>query len=110
MATLASSLIEEVPWLIKVELVAEPSIDARVGVSMVAIFEPCWMDLIIDFLVENRVPADEKEVDRVRRVAARYWLSADRKLYRTVRLAHWGWGWGWNYHHHPERDKVGTFF
>ena len=88
MATLASSLIEEVPWLIKVELVAEPSIDARVGVSMVAIFEPCWMDLIIDFLVENRVPADEKEVDRVRRVAAQYWLSANCKLYWTVRLAH----------------------
>jgi len=28
------------------------------------------------------VPDDEKEVVRVCRVAARYWLSADRKLYR----------------------------
>ena len=36
LATLASSLSEEVPWLIKVELVAKPSINAKVGVSMMA--------------------------------------------------------------------------
>ena len=65
LATLASSLIEEEPRLIKVDLVAEPSIDARVGVSMVAISKPCWMNLIIDFLAEDRVSADEKEADRV---------------------------------------------
>jgi len=82
LATLASSLTNEVPWLIKVELVAEPSINVRVGVSVVSISEPCWMDPIIDFLVEDRVSDDEKEASRVRRVIARYWLLADRKLYR----------------------------
>ena len=41
LATLASSLTKEVPRLIKVELVAEPSIDARIGVSKVAISESC---------------------------------------------------------------------
>ena len=80
LATLASSLTEEVPWLIKVEVVAKPSIDARLGVSVVA-SEPCWMDPIINFLAEDRLPADTKEADRVRRMAARYWLSADHKLY-----------------------------
>ena len=39
------------------------------------------MDTIIDFLAEDRVPDDEKEANRVCRVAAQYWLSADRKLY-----------------------------
>ena len=53
LATLVSSLTEEVPWLIKVELVAEPSINIRVGVSVVAIFDLCWMDPIIDLLVED---------------------------------------------------------
>ena len=53
LATLASSLTKEVPRLIKVELVAEPSINARVGVSVVAISEPCMMDPIIDFLAED---------------------------------------------------------
>ena len=41
LATLASSMIEEVPWIIKVELVAKPSINAMISVSMIAMFEPC---------------------------------------------------------------------
>ena len=49
LATLASSLIKDVPWLIKVEVMAKPSIDARVNVLMIAVSEPCWMDPIIDF-------------------------------------------------------------
>lgn len=50
--------------MIKVEVLAEPSIDARVNVSTVIVFEPCWMDPIIDFLVEDHVPTDEKEAKR----------------------------------------------
>ena len=53
LATLVSSSIEEIPRLIKVELVAEPSISAGVGVSLVAMIEPCWMDPIISFLAED---------------------------------------------------------
>jgi len=41
LTTLASSLTEEVPRLIKVELVAKPSINVGVGVSVVATSEPC---------------------------------------------------------------------
>ena len=63
------------------ELVAEPSTNAGVGVSLVMTTEPCWMDPIVDFLAENRVPADEKEVEKVRWTTTRYWLSADHKLY-----------------------------
>ncbi|XP_075659318.1 uncharacterized protein LOC142629247 [Castanea sativa] len=40
------------------------------------------MDLIIEFLAESQTPDDVKEAARVRRTAALYWLSADRKLYR----------------------------
>ena len=39
------------------------------------------MDPIIDFLAEDRVLDDEKEANRILRVATRYWLLADRKLY-----------------------------
>ena len=53
LATLVSSLTEEVPRLIKEKVVAEPSINARVGVSVVVIFELRWMDPIINFLVED---------------------------------------------------------
>ena len=41
LATLALSMNDEVPRMIKVELIAEPSINAAVGVSMVAISELC---------------------------------------------------------------------
>ena len=81
LATLASSLTEEVPWLIKLELVAKPSINVGVGVSVVAISELCWMDPIIDFLAEDQVSDDEKEAGRVCRVTARYWLSAYRRSF-----------------------------
>ena len=53
LATLASSLTKKVPQLIKVEVVAELSIDAGVSVLVVAIFEPCWMDPIINFLAKD---------------------------------------------------------
>ena len=40
------------------------------------------MNPIIDFLAEDKVPDDEKEAKKIRRVAPRYWLSADHKFYR----------------------------
>ena len=89
LATLASSMIEEVPRLIKVELIKEPSINmedncisTEVNVAMISTTRPCWMDPIINFLAKDRVPDDEKEAKKIRQVASRYWLSADCKLYR----------------------------
>ncbi|XP_075665631.1 uncharacterized protein LOC142635335 [Castanea sativa] len=82
LATLASSIADEVPRLIRVELVPEPSIAARALIVQVTEAEKCWMDPIIDFLSEDRAPKDEKEAARVRRTSTRYWLSVDRKLYR----------------------------
>ena len=71
---LASSMMKDVPRLIKVELIAEPSINTIVGVGVAVILatKSCWMDPIIDFLIEDQVPDDEKEANRVYRVAARY--------------------------------------
>ena len=53
LATLVSSLTKEVPRLIKEKVVAEPSIDAKVGVLVVVISELCWMDPIINILAED---------------------------------------------------------
>jgi len=39
------------------------------------------MDLIINFLVEDHLPNDEKEAERICRITARFWLSEDRRLY-----------------------------
>lgn len=40
------------------------------------------MDLIIEFLVEVHLSNEGKEVDRVHRIAIRFCLSRDQKLYR----------------------------
>ena len=60
LATLASSMIKEVPWLTKVELIREPSISmvdnaitTKVYVAMISAIGPCWMDPIIDFLAKD---------------------------------------------------------
>ncbi|XP_075675052.1 uncharacterized protein LOC142644294 [Castanea sativa] len=81
LATLASLIADMVPWLIRVELVAKPSITARAPVAQVTIAEKCWMDPIIDFLAEDQASEDEKEAARVRRTATQYWLFANQKLY-----------------------------
>ena len=77
MATLALAMIEDVTQIIKVELITEPSISTvtdvgvtGIGVTVVSIAEPCWMDPIIDFLVEDRIPNDEKEASKVCRIAS----------------------------------------
>ena len=82
-------MTEDVPWIIKVELITEPSINtvtdvsvAGISVTAVSTTEPYWMDPIVDFLAEDRIPDDEKEASKVRQIAFRYWLSADRKLYQ----------------------------
>ena len=82
-------MIEDVPLIIKVELITKPSINTVTNVDVVGISvttvstaEPCWMDPIVDFLAEDRISNDEKEASKVSQIASRYWLLADRKLYR----------------------------
>lgn len=67
-----------------VEVVHEPSIDPQVGVSVVLSLGPSWMDPIIEILAKDRLLSESKEVDRVHRIAARLWLSQDRRLYKRL--------------------------
>ena len=50
--------------------------------AAITIAGSCWMDPIIEFLAEDRIPDDESETNKIRRVALQYWLSANRNLYR----------------------------
>ena len=82
LAILASSLTEEGPRLIKVEVMKETGIDVKMNVSIVMVSESCWMDPIIDFLAKDCLPNDVKEVERIHRIAAQFWLSKDYRLYQ----------------------------
>ena len=53
LATLASSMTNEVSRIIKVELVVELSINAAIGVLVVIASDACWMDPIVEFLTED---------------------------------------------------------
>ena len=60
LSTLASTIAKDIPQLIRVELVPEPSIKvtgdegtARVEVTAIATLGPSWMDPIIDFLADD---------------------------------------------------------
>ena len=76
LATLASAKTEDIPQQIKVELIAEPSISAtadcaaKVNVAAITTTGSCWMDPIIKFLVEDRIPDDESEANKIRRIAS----------------------------------------
>ena len=78
LAMLASTMTEDIPRQIKVELVGEPSISAtadwatKVDVVAITTARSCWMDPIIEFLAEDRIPNDESEANKIRRVASRY--------------------------------------
>lgn len=72
LATLASSLTNEVSQLIKVEVVKEPSIDPKVNVLAIIVSKPCWMDPIVEFLAENHLLSESKEADKVRRISTRF--------------------------------------
>lgn len=61
--------------MITIEVLRELNIDLQVGVLVVAAFGSSWMDSIIEFLAEERLSSESKEVERVRRVAAQFWLS-----------------------------------
>lgn len=75
LAILESSLDKEIPRLITVEVLHKPSIDPQVGVSVVSELESSWMDPIIEFLAEDRLPSESREVDKVHRVATWFWFS-----------------------------------
>ena len=73
LATLALAMTEDVPRIIKVEPITEPSITtvtdigvAGISVTAVTTAEPCWMDSIVEFLAEDHIPDDEKEASKVR--------------------------------------------
>ena len=76
LATLASAMTEDIPRQIKVELIAEPSISAmtdwttKVDVAAITTTGSRWMDSIIEFLIEDRIPNDESEANNICRIAS----------------------------------------
>ena len=43
---------------------------------------PSWMDPIVRFLKDDILPQEKSEAEKIRRIAYRFWLSKDHKLYK----------------------------
>lgn len=51
----------------------------RVGVHQIRI-NPSWMDSIVAFLKEGKLPIEKGEEEKIRRKASYFWLSEEQKL------------------------------
>lgn len=82
LATPASSLNDCIPQMITMEMLERMSIEPQLMVAASSELEPSWMDPYIAFLLDETLPKDVKEAEKVRRIASRFWLSNDRRLFR----------------------------
>lgn len=78
----ANSLDNSIPRMINAKMLERPSIEPQVMVAALSELESCWMDPYIAFLLDETLPGDAKEVEKVRRTEAHFWLSNDGRLFR----------------------------
>lgn len=68
--------------MITVELLEQLNIDHQTLVVATSELEPSLLDPYITFLSDGILLNDIKEVEKVRRTSARFWMSKDRRLYQ----------------------------
>ena len=83
LATLATSSAQDLPRVILVEDLYTPT---SLHKDMPRIHQinlgPSCMDPISLYLERDILPEEKSEAEKVRRIASRFWLSEDRKLYK----------------------------
>ena len=83
LAMLATSLAQNLPWVILVEDLYKP-MGTRIETAQIHQIRagPSWMDSIIQFLKEDALLEERIEADKIQRKATRFWLSENQKLYK----------------------------
>ena len=83
LATLLTSSVQSLPWVIFVEDLCKPT---EMKWEIVQVHQirvgPSWMDSIMLFLKKDILPEGKSKADKVRRKAPRFWLSKNQKLYK----------------------------
>ena len=72
MAKLATTSQEDLGRLILIEHLLEPSVSVDNGEVSLVMSEPSWMNPIWDYLVDGKLPSDQKEVSKLRARSARF--------------------------------------
>ncbi|XP_077215536.1 uncharacterized protein LOC143850121 [Tasmannia lanceolata] len=71
---------------IRMEFLQRSSIETKAAETMQVENEPCWMDKIINYLRDGKLPEDKKEARKVIQRAARFSLSSDILYKRSYTL------------------------
>uniref|UniRef100_A0A2N9HX24 Integrase catalytic domain-containing protein n=1 Tax=Fagus sylvatica TaxID=28930 RepID=A0A2N9HX24_FAGSY len=82
LAKLATALETDMQRTVCIETLDQPSFQDQ-GASVFSISsQPSWMDPILRYLKDNRLPEDTKEAKVIKRKALRFWVSKEGLLYR----------------------------
>ena len=82
LAKLATALETDVQRTVCIEILDQPSFQDK-GASVHSIsHRSSWMDPILSYLKDNKLPEDKKEAKMIKRKAPRYWVSKEGLLYR----------------------------
>ena len=82
LAKIATSLESDVQRTVCIETLDRPSFQDQ-GISVCSISRQLsWMDPILSYLVDNKLPEDRKEAKMIKRKAPEYWVSKEGLLYR----------------------------
>uniref|UniRef100_A0A2N9GJR4 RNase H type-1 domain-containing protein n=1 Tax=Fagus sylvatica TaxID=28930 RepID=A0A2N9GJR4_FAGSY len=82
LAKLATALESDIQITVCIEMLDQPSFQNH-EVSVCSISDqPSWMDPILSYLQNNKLPKDKKEAKMIKRKAPRYWVSKEGLLYR----------------------------
>ena len=82
LAKLATALESDIQRTICIETLDRPSFQNRVIPVCSINNQPSWMDLILSYLVESKLPEDRKEAKMIKRKAPKFWVSKEGSLYR----------------------------
>ena len=83
LASLASTVALELRWIISVGVQNLPNVGREINNGVCSIDQSMsWMSPILAYLKYDMLPEDRKQVDWIRRIAPRYWVSKEGHLYR----------------------------
>ena len=83
LAKLAMALEYDMQRTICVETLDCPSFQCREVLSIHTVSDqPSWMDPILNYLKNNKLPEDRKAADLIKRKAPKYWVSGEGSLYK----------------------------
>uniref|UniRef100_A0A2N9FQ09 Uncharacterized protein n=1 Tax=Fagus sylvatica TaxID=28930 RepID=A0A2N9FQ09_FAGSY len=82
LARLATALESDLQRTVCIETLDQPSFqNQEASVSSIST-QPSWMDPILSYLRDNKLPEDKKEAKMIKQKAPRFWVSKDGLLYR----------------------------